>query len=463
MDGDARLNPYLSGNFTPIRSEDDYDLEIEGRIPDGLRGALYRIGANPQFDPHDPNYHWFSGDGMVHAFFVEDGKVRYRNRFVRTPKFELEREAGRSLFGTFGNPMTTDPIAMGKDGGVANTNILYHAGHLMALEEGHPPFEMDARTLASTGYMDCYRGKVTAHPKIDAVTGEMVWFGYSVGDVPMNGTMSYGVTDATGRVTRRDNFETPFSAMVHDFMVTENHVLFPVLPLTMSLERAMKGRPPLAWEPEKGGYVGVMRRDADVSTIRWFNVDPCYVFHPMNAWEADGKLFADVCRYDTAPLFPRADGKTPERSAAKLYRWTFDLSGGSDAIREEQLDDRDSEFPRLDERRTGLSYRHGWFAADLRNTRTVKFNTIAHIDHRTGAQTSYILPPGDLTSEPVFTPRTVTADEGDGWITAVVWRASENRSDFLVFDALDIKAGPIATAKLPRRVPFGFHGNWVAA
>ena len=463
MDGEARINPYLSGNFAPIRSEDDFDLEVVGEIPRELRGALFRIGANPQFEPRDPNYHWFSGDGMVHGFYVEDGRVRYRNRFVKTPKYDLEREAGRSLFGTFGNPATTDPMAFGKDGGVANTNILFHAGQLMALEEGHPPFAMDPATLDSLGYLDAYRGRVTAHPKIDAVTGEMIWFGYSTGEVPFNSQMSYGVTDATGQVVRRDDFETPYSAMVHDFIVTENYVLFPVLPLTMSLERAMKGQPPLAWEPDKGGHVGVMRRDGDVTSIRWFNVDACYVFHPMNAWEADGKIHADVCRYDTAPLFPRVDGRAPERAAAKLVRWTLDMSGATDAIHEARIDDRDSEFPRFDERRTGRSYRHGWFAADLRNTQSVKFNAIAYVDAVSGKQSAYELSGGDMTSEPVFTPRSATAEEGDGWVTAVVWRAAENRSDLLVFNALDLAAGPIATAKMPRRVPFGFHGNWVAA
>src|SRR5690606_23379938 len=125
----------------------------------------------------------------------------------------------------------------------------------------------------------------TAHPKLDPVTGEMIWFAYGVGEMPLSAGMSYGVTDATGKVVRRSEFQAPYSAMIHDFMVTENHVLFPVLPLTGSLERAMSGKPAYAWEPEKGGYVGVMRRDGDVADIRWFNVEACYVFHPLNAWE----------------------------------------------------------------------------------------------------------------------------------------------------------------------------------
>jgi carotenoid cleavage dioxygenase-like enzyme len=461
MDGDVRINPYLAGNFAPLRSEDDFDLKVVGEIPKGLRGTLYRTGPNPQFEPRDPNYHWFTGDGMIHAFAVEDGKVTYRNRYVRTPKFELEREHGRSLFAGF-NPMASDPIAMGKDGGVANTNIVSHAGRLLALEEGHMPFEMEPKTLNSLGYVEAYRGRVTAHPKLDPKTGEMVWFGYSVGETPLNATLSYGVTDRTGNVVRRTDFEAPYSAMLHDFMVTENYVLFPVMPLTGSLERAMKGLPAYAWEPEKAAYVGVMRRDADVSTIRWFNTSACYVFHPMNAYEVDGKIVADVFRYDSAPLFPLADGSRGAKSAARLARWTFDLSGASDAIHEESLDDLDGEFPRFDERLAGSAYRHGWFAGDTTRSGSVKLNAIAHIDLKTGQRSVYELTGGDLTSEPVFTPSSETAAEGEGWLTAVIWRAAENRSDFAVFDAQNVAAGPIALAEVPRRVPFGFHGNWVA-
>ena len=142
---------------------------------------------------------------MIHGFFVEDGKVRYRNRYVRTPKWELEHGAGQALFGTFGNPMTTDPSAMGKDSGVANTNIVWHAGKLLALEEGHQPFELDPVTLESRGYRDEYRGKVTAHPKIDPETGEMVWFAYSAGDMPLNGDMRLRRhrQDRRGRAPRR--------------------------------------------------------------------------------------------------------------------------------------------------------------------------------------------------------------------------------------------------------------------
>ncbi|TAJ69920.1 MAG: carotenoid oxygenase family protein [Phenylobacterium sp.] len=462
MDGDVRINPYLAGNFAPVRSEDDFDLTVKGEIPAGLRGALFRIGPNPQFEPRDPNHHWFGGDGMVHGFYVADGKVSYRNRYVRTPKWELEHEHGRSLFGSFGNPMTTDPLAMGNEGGVANTNIVWHAGKLLALEEGHHPFAMDPRTLESKGYDREFKGKVTAHPKLDPKTGEMVWFAYGVGQMPLSAGMSCGVTAADGSLVRRQDFQAPFACMVHDFMVTENHALFPILPLTASLERAMSGKPAFAWEPEKGSYVGVMRRDADVSTIRWFNTEACYVFHPLNSWEEDGKIFCDMMRYDVAPLFPKADGSPGDKAAARLVRWTFDLNGASDAIKETPLDDLDGEFPRVDPRVETLKHRHGWYAADPTGSGTIKQCAIAHLDLATGKRQLYELTGGDLTSEPVFVPRSADAAEGDGWLTAVLWRAGENRSDLAVFEAQDIAKGPIAIAEMPRRMPFGFHGNWAA-
>jgi len=462
MDGTPRIDPYLSGNFAPVRSEDDFELTIVGQVPAGLSGAYYRNGPNPQFDPIG-DYHWFAGDGMIHGFFVEDGAVRYRNRYVRTPKWTQENAAGRALWATFGNPMTSDPSVAGQDSGVANTNIVWHGGRLMALEEGHRPFAIDPVSLEPQGYLDQFRGRVTAHPKIDPETGEMVWFAYASGPVPLNATVSYGVSDAQGVVTRRDDFEAPYCSMVHDFMVTRRHVLFPILPLTGSLERVMAGGAPFAWEPDKGAFVGVMARGAGVETIRWFETEACYVFHPMNAWEEGDKIFADVMEYPSAPLFPNADGGRGADVQARLVRWTFDLAAPTNQIQRQPLDDLAGEFPRFDERRAGLSYRHGWFAAGSVDPRERGFTAIAHVDLASGRRSTYSFAPGDGVGEPIFLPRAPDAPEGDGWVIATVYRGAENRSDLAIFDAQGIEAGPIAVAQLPRRVPFGFHGNWRAA
>jgi carotenoid cleavage dioxygenase-like enzyme len=463
MDDARPVNAYLSGNYAPVGDELDAACVVSGDMPKDLAGALYRNGPNPQFVPPG-EYHWFSGDGMIHGFFLEGGEVRYRNRFVRTPKWKRENAAGRALFGVFGNPTTSDPSVIGEDSGIANTNIVWHAGKLMALEEAHMPTELDPVTLETRGYAEGYRGKVTAHPKIDPETGEMVWFAYSSGPQAFfSDTVSYGVTNAAGEVTRRDDFQAPYCSMVHDFLVTRGHALFPILPLTGSLERAMRGAPPFAWEPEKGAFVGVMARNAAVETIRWFEIEPNYVFHPMNAWEEGTKIIADVMEYPRAPLFPLADGTRLPNASATLTRWTFDLGGDSNAVKREPLDDMAGEFPRFDERRAGLAYRHGWFAANSGRNGDLKFDAIAHFDAHTGKRTQYLLPLGDATGEPVFVPRSADAPEGDGWVLAVVWRSDEEASDLLVFDAADVPAGPIASARAPRRVPFGFHGNWRSA
>jgi carotenoid cleavage dioxygenase-like enzyme len=172
------------GNYAPISFEAEaFDLPLHGELPKELAGTLYRNGPNPRFAPRGPNHHWFIGDGMIHAFHVSDGRVSYRNRWVRTPKWELEHNAHWALFGSWGNPATTDPSVQGKDSGVANTNIVWHGGKLFALEEGHRPFSLDPTTLTAKGYWDfqgAFTGaRFTAHPKVDPETGEMIFFAYS--------------------------------------------------------------------------------------------------------------------------------------------------------------------------------------------------------------------------------------------------------------------------------------------
>jgi carotenoid cleavage dioxygenase len=463
MDGEVRINPFLSGNFAPVRSEDDFELVVEGKLPAGLSGVLYRNGPNPQFDPRDSNYHWFVGDGMLHAFTVGDGRVTYKNRWVKTPKWRTEHAAGQALWGSWGNPMTSDPSVIGRtDGAVANTNIVQHAGKLMALVESNAPFTVSQGDMEPEGFAD-FGGKVTAHPKTCPITGEMVFFAYADDPMPLSGKVSWGVADAAGKLLKRETFEAPYCSMIHDFAVTRDHVVIPVLPLTGSLQRAMGGKPVFAWEPEKGGQLAVMRRDQGVAGLRWIEAPKGYVFHVMNAFdssdEGGDRIIVDVMRYASAPLFPRADGSPGENAAAYLVRWTIDLLSG--AVTETPLDDRSGEFPRFDERLSGLPYRHGWFVGQSLRPGDFRSNIIAHIDLETGARADWTVPEGDAVSEAVFTPASAHAPEGEGWLTAVVYRAQLNISELVVLDAQDVAAGPVASAKLPRRVPFGFHGNWV--
>jgi carotenoid cleavage dioxygenase len=461
-------DPFLRGYYAPLHMECDApNLPITGEMPRELDGWLYRNGPNPQFAPRGP-YHWFSGDGMLHAFHIDNGRVSYRNRWVRTPKWELEHAEGEGLSGSFGNPRYTDPRVMKLNSTLANTNVVWHGDRLLALEEAHAPFEVDPQTLAPRGSLDFagkLKGPMTAHPKLDPVNGEMVFFGYSATG-RFTPQVNLHVASRDGALLRSEQIEAPYSSMVHDFVVSRDWIILPIFPLTGSMERAMKGAPAYAWEPEKGTHIALIPRGGSVTDARWFTGDPCYVFHPMNAFDtADGKVVCDMMKYPVAPLFPGPDGQRigKEPPVARLVRWTFDPKGNTDTYTEQALDDHPGEFPRLDERFTGLPYRHGYFQVGAVTDASIgrdKRNGVAHIDLQTGHVSSWMPAAVDYCGEPVFVPRSTDSVEGDGFLLSVVYRGETGCSDLAVFDASQVEAGPLALAHLSHRVPAGFHGNW---
>lgn len=457
----SEMPAFLSGNYAPVMREISVaDLAIRGELPRELNGTLYRNGPNPHFPASDG--HWFTGDGMIHAIVLSDGKASYRNRWVRTPKWLAEEDAGRSLFYGFGGRRADAPDdwATG-DSGVANTNIVWHGGRLLALEEAHQPTLIAPGSLETHGYAKFgLHGPFTAHPKIDPVSGDMLFFGYNAAG-PLTPAISFGVLGADGVLLRHERFEAPYASMVHDFIVTERHVLFPILPLTGSMERARSGRPPYAWEPDKGAFIGIMPRDGTAADIRWYQGEACYAFHVMNAWEEEGRIVAEVMAHEEPPLFPHADGtsENPERQRARLTRWTFDLAAETSYFSQSVVEDISGEFPRIDDRRAGLRNRHGWYAGTNPANGADGLNGVIHLDASAGRRDLYWLPDGDITSEPVFAARGET--EGDGWVLAVVWRARSDTSELLVLESREVERGPVATVELPQRVPFGFHGNFV--
>jgi carotenoid cleavage dioxygenase len=450
-------HPFLKGNYAPLLIEGEaFDLPVQGELPRELHGTLYRNGPNPQFAPRG-RYHWFDGDGMIHAFRLRDGRASYRNRWVRTARFAAERAAGESLFGGIADLPSGDLRVAGTQPNAANTNIVWHAGRLLALWEGGPPHALDPVTLETLGPHDFagqLQGPMTAHPKLDPENGEMCFFGYGF-EPPF---LRYHVADARGRLLRSVPVDAPWASMVHDFVVTPRHVIFPIFPATIRMENVERTGSPIGWEPELGARIGVMARDGDGSDLKWFEIDPCYVFHPMNARDDGDHVVLEVCRYARLPLFEGADTQGLEDLSARLTRWTLDLAGGG--VKEERLDDAVCEFPRFDERRAGLSYRHG-YAAGIRPGGE-RVDTIFHWDLATGKRRDHVVPEGDVVGEPIFVPRSAQAAEGDGFLLVVAYRGGQQRSDLLVLDARNVDQPPLASVMLSHRVPFGFHGNWAA-
>lgn len=454
-------NPLLAGPFAPLRIEFDCpDLALEGGLPAGLEGTLYRIGPNPRFEPRGP-YNPLQGDGMVHAFHIADGKVSYRNRWVRTSRWRLEHEAGRALFATT-DPRDSDPAVIGlADDGAANTNLVWHAGRLLALEEGHAPIALDPaflETLGRWGFGGNLPGAMTAHPKIDPETGEMLAFA-NFPDQRFDGALLLHTIEAGGALVRSIRIVGPYPALVHDFAITPRHVLFVVSPLTLSLERLRAGRPPIAWEPKRGGFVGVMPRRG--GAVRWLPAPPGMVWHLVNAFEDDGRIQIDLCRQDAA-AFPTADGQAAPAAALRqqLTRWTVDTAAGTVSGR--QLNDVVCEYPRIDERRAGLPYQYAFVAAEGGpGTGDLSHRALGRCDLRTGEMRLW-RPGGRRTvSEPVFVAREGETKEGSGWLLATVYDEDRDASAMVVLDAEAIESGPVAVAQLDHRVPAGFHGIFV--
>ena len=249
-------NRFLQGVFAPIDQEYDLrDLPVTGEIPADLNGSFYRNGPNPRFSPVSvPDYHLFGGDGMTHVFHIEDGKVSYRNRWIETAKFRLEREQGRSVIDAM-NPFVCEEgyaeFVLGDKEGLANTACVWHAGKFLVLEEAHLPFEVNPVTLESIGSYDfggALPRMMTAHPLVDPLSGDLLFFGYMASGPCASDIALYRV-NPQGELTHSLLIPTAYPAMVHDFVVTENYIMLPVLPLAGSLERAMNGGPVLAWEP----------------------------------------------------------------------------------------------------------------------------------------------------------------------------------------------------------------------
>jgi carotenoid cleavage dioxygenase-like enzyme len=419
---------FRRGNYAPVVDElTAFDLPVAGSIPPGLTGWYLRNGPNPR----QATQHWFTGDGMIHGVRLENGRAAwYRNRWVRTESFDnpfpvYNADGTRNLHSS-----------------VANTHVVRHAGKTLALVESSLPYEItsDLKTLGAYDFGGKLVDSMTAHPKICPTTGELHFFGYGNIFAPH---VTYHRADANGELTINRPVDVPALTMMHDFAMTAGHVIFMDLPIVFNLDIAIKGEAdmPYRWDDNYGARLGVLRRDDPFGEIRWFEIDPCYVFHVVNAYDNGNSIVLQAVRY---PELWRDNGAFEVDGV--MWRWTIDLAAGT--VEERQLDDRGVEFPRIDDRLAGLPARYAVAVGDGNLVR-YDLETAAAQEHRFGGE------PG----EAVYVPS--AAGELEGWYLSYVYDPARNGSDLVIIDASDFTGEPVARVRLPQRVPHGFHGNWI--
>lgn len=477
-------HPFLAGNYAPVRQETTaVDLKITGVIPDHLDGRYLRTGPNPVAPPDPASYHWFLGEGMVHGLRLRDGRAQwYRNRWVRSSGVA--------------NALGEQAPGRRRDSGLdyaGNTNVIGHAGRTLVLTEmGVRPYALDdeLNTVGGEDFCGTLFGGYSAHPKRDPATGELHAVSYN----PIRGNIvRYTVIDVGGRVCRTVDIALPAHTMMHDFSLTERHVIIYDLPVALDLSAPFGNAParaiarafsrfvathaapdfvlrgimhgsefvspgsfgmPYRWDPDKPARVGVLSRDGGAADIRWFDVPQCYVFHPLNAFDDEqGRIVLDVVRHPTV-FAAEAAGFEP----STLDRWTVDPGTGQVGV--QRLDDTPQEFPRVDERVVSRRHRYGYSVGSAVSDGDAAPDAILQHDLLEGRTRRVEFGAGREPGEFVFVPSAADAQEDAGVAMGFVYDRATDRSDLVLLDAQTLQT--IGTVHLPVRVPHGFHGNWVA-
>jgi carotenoid cleavage dioxygenase len=340
----------------------------------------------------------------------------------------------------------------------ANTNVIGHAGRTFAIvEAGARPYELDfeLNTLGVCDFDGTLPGGYTAHPKRDPQTGELHAVSYFWG---WGNKVQYSVIDRDGRVRKVVDIETTGSPMLHDMSLTESFAVIYDLPVVFDVDLAMSGVGlPYRWDNDYPSRVGLLPRDGDASDVQWFDVEQCYVFHPLNAYDDGDRVVIELCRFER--MFDADLVQGPQGSPPRLDRWTLDPSAGK--VVEETIDDRPQEFPRVDERVVARRHRYGYTVALDNASESIEFGGGSILRHDLAAGTSEVhsFGAGRGPGEFVMVRSSPDAAEDEGVLMGYVFDAGRNASDLVLLDAGTLST--VAEVHLPVRVPYGFHGNWV--
>ena len=450
------FNPYLRGLYAPVRNEVSADkLEIVGEIPRDLHGAFFRNGPNPATPPQGM-HHWFDGDGMIHGVWFENGNARYRNRYLQTE--DLKSHDASALSGIF------DPSrdAVGRKVNyrdTANTDVVFHNGKLLALWYiSGQPVAVDVVTL-ETIRTENFGGKLprnmSAHSKVDPVSGELVFFDYALYEPKMwTGTISAG-----GELTAFQEIDLPGPRLPHDMGMTENFVILHDLPVIFS-EQAIRNR---LWQihvADQPMRLGVVPRKG--GEPKWFEFPTCYIYHVINSWEEGDEVVMAACKMVPNGLSP--DPKYGPYAAmadvlalrAQPFLWRMNMKTGEG--REQQIDDAVSEFPVINGAYSGRKTKYSYHVV-FDDCIEQRFSALVKYDLETGTSERHDFPQGVYGSEPAFAPRINASSEDDGYLISFTVDHAGN-SQAHAIDARNMSAPPLAKVNLPQRVPIGFHGCW---
>jgi all-trans-8'-apo-beta-carotenal 15,15'-oxygenase len=452
--------------FDSLTDEHDYVVdEIEGALPAGLVGTLYRNGPGKNEIGGKPYAHLFDGDGLLSQFTFDGERLRYRNRFVRTTHYLAERAADKPVMRNYGQQRPGGPLANAFriPANVANTSVQYHSGHLLALYEGGRPWELDADTLETVGEYDydgALKGSFTysAHPTWDPQTRELYNFGIQYG--PRTRLRTYRI-DTSGKLHHLHAITLPFATINHDCALTSRYMVFVINPVVLrtprflfgftSLDRALK------FDSSKPTRVILAPRDGGKPRIA--ECEPFFHYHINNAYDDGSDVVLDLVRYP--------DYDNIHRGFREFKQAGFDdISTTLSRLRitasnEVEIDDllpQGCEFPQHDWRLTSSRHRVGYLAGRTRED--VPFGSIIKFDYEREEPRVHEFGAGQIAGEPIFVPRSPDGAEDEGWLLTVVYSAQQHRSRLVVLDARDVESDPVAVAHLRHHVPLGFHGTW---
>jgi carotenoid cleavage dioxygenase-like enzyme len=450
---EAPMNWFRQGLFAPVREEvTAFNLPVTGRIPKELNGRYLRNGPNFMRGLDDSKNHWFLGSGMVHGVRLREGRAEwYRNRWVRS----------KAVAEALGEKWPEGPIH--DDDFAANTHILAHAGRIFATVEGGTlPYEIsdELNTIGPCDFAGTLPGGFAAHTKADVQKGEIHAIAYS----NRRDHVQHIIINNKGRVSRITEIAVRDKPMMHDFALTEKYVVLYDLPVTFSLDAAKAGRFPYLWNPAHEARVGLLSREDSSRGTRWFPVEPCFVFHTLNAYDDGDRVCIDVCRYAGRYDVSLMAGPGP----VSLDRWTIDPVSGKVTLR--HLSDRFfQEFPRVDDRIISRAHRYGYTTSfkqlqdHLVEPAAVHTsgNVLLKYDLKNGSVEEQYFKRG-AAGEAVFVPTSLSAGEDDGYVMAYAHDLGGGNTDLVILAARDFAGTPVARIHLPVRVPLGFHGSWIA-